>query len=161
MSWRSAPPHPCLVLAFVTLALVLCKTQASADASTVSSRYGRDSLGITDDRTDLTWLSSEASVGLLQLGLHATHATAAELSGLPPGARWTSTGGGVGWIARFGALESRAFAGVDVVTKAADSWRLELQETFSISGVPGLNVRANAASGWMDGWLTYSVRSSS
>ena len=151
--------HPRLVLAFLALALEVSKTQASADTGTVSSRYGRDSLGITDDRMDLEWLSSEARVGLLQVSLHATHAAAAELNGLPPGARWTSTGGGMGWIVRFGPLESRAFGGVDVVTKATDSWRLQLQETFSISGAPGLTVRANAASGWMDGWLTYSVRS--
>ena len=149
------------MLASVVLVLGFCQTPASADTSTVSSRYGRDNLGITDDRTDLNWLSNESSAGLLQIGLHATRAAAAELNGLPPDARWTSMGGGMGWIVRFGDLESRAFGGVDVVTKPASSWRLQLQETLSISGAPGLNVRANAASGWMDGWLTYAVRSTS
>ena len=96
-----AQAHPSLGLALCTLLLALGTTHASADTSTVSSRYRRDSLGINDDRTDLTWLSNETRVGLLQFGLHAARSTSDELSGLAPGARWTSMGGGMGWIGRW------------------------------------------------------------
>ena len=139
-------------------ASLVVASHARAAMGIATATYGRDNLGIYGERTDMKWFRNETDWGLLQTVLHATRAGGADLAAIPSGDRWTSAGGGLGWVTSFGALESRALAGMDVISQAR-SWRLQLEERFAVHSLSGLDLKAGVASGWLDGWLTYGVRS--
>lgn len=130
---------------------------AIASTTRLDVRYARDTLGVYHGRTELSWLSEQLGIHMLQLAAHGTLSGAAAVKGIAGGER-AYGGADASWIFSVDALEVRLLGGLEDAAEL-DSWRADGRFTLAPKFLEGVSLSLGGSSRWMDGWFTYGIRS--
>jgi len=129
-----------------------------ASSWSVQTGGSGDNVGLYDARESATWYSDGTRWGYPQVRLSYHRLACPSLVGIPGGSRQDVGTEGL-WITAVKGVKLTGGLGLDVLQEPT-SWRAEAEADWNTGVLWNMRTTAKASSGWMEGWLTRQVRSS-